>query len=107
MPDGQSLQFDLSPKGLPVMESLELSVTGLGELKNPLKIWFEGKSMYMGMHYMLQSATKSQFPGQKIFQGIIPVCSVDQEMVWLLNVDVPYKNQMLNIQFRMKPITGA
>lgn len=106
IPNGQSFTFDLVPKGLPVMESLALSVTGLEGVKEPLKVWFEGKNMYMGMHYMLPVLIKPQLHDQQDFQGIIPVCSLDKEMVWLLNFDIPIKNNVFNIQFQLKPMSG-
>ena len=98
--------FDLLPKGLPAMAPLVLSITGLGNVKESLKVWFEGKNMHMGMHYMLPATNKSQLYDQKVFQGMIPVCSIDEEMVWLLNVDIPIQNHIFNIQFQLKPMSG-
>ena len=99
MPDGQMLLFVIEPNSLPAMEPLRLSVTGGAILKNPFKVWFEGKNMNMGRHYMLLDHNKNQAFDKKIFKGMIPVCSIDNEMVWLLNVEVALKNQLFKIQF--------
>lgn len=106
MPGGQTLEFDIAPKGLPVMEPLMLNVKGVGNDNNSMVAWFEGKSMNMGKHYMFPATIKSQLPDQKVLQGMIPVCSIDKEMVWLLNVDIPIQNQIYNIQFQLKPMSG-
>lgn len=106
LPNGLALLFNLEPKGLPVMDPLVLTINGLEFIEEPLKVWFEGKSMNMGIHYMLPSPISSRVPGEYIFNGMIPVCSIDKNMVWLLNVDVPIKSQVFNIQFQLKSILG-
>ena len=107
IPNGQTLSFHLEPKGLPVMEPLMLSVAGLGAIKkSALKVWFEGKSMNMGVHYMLPAPINNKFSDQMIFKGMIPVCSIDKEMVWLLNVDISINSQAFKIQFQLKPSFG-
>lgn len=103
----QSLIFKLGPKGLPAMEPLFLSIKGLNSPQNSLKVWFEGRDMDMGTHYMLpisqkDESTKSFYK----FKGMIPVCSVDTKMVWLLITEFMYENKRHQIQFQLNTFSN-
>jgi hypothetical protein len=101
MSDGQILLFDLVPKGLPAMEPLMLTITGSGLNQKPLKIWFEGKDMNMGKHFMLPVTSQNQLSNAVSFKGMIPVCTLDKDMQWLLNIELTDKHQLYHIQFQL------
>lgn len=99
-----NLSFQLTPLGVPAMEPLLLKITGLDGLALThamVKVWFEGKDMYMGQHFMLpvQEETVKDLvhsSGELAFQGMIPVCSLDENMVWRLVVELPLSFEQAN-----------
>ena len=57
----------------------------------------------MGTHYMLpvsKQADSMNVPYR--FQGMIPVCTMDSGMVWLLNAEFIDKSQLYQVQFQLK-----
>tara|TARA_R110001592_G_scaffold61350_4_gene186947 strand:- start:5354 stop:5809 length:456 start_codon:yes stop_codon:yes gene_type:complete len=94
--------FKLEPKGFPAMEPLFLSVHGLNDIKNNLKIWFEGKGMNMGIHYMLPIPDQVEpiYTSYR-YKGMIPVCTIDSKMVWLLKTEFVYEGNLHQIQFQL------
>jgi hypothetical protein len=91
------LRFHLSPPGLPAMEPLTLSITSsdnLDHIASSVRVWFEGVDMNMGQHFMLPVPENSlgNISGsvsQLSFTGMIPVCTIDEKMIWRLVVDLP------------------
>jgi len=96
-----SLSFHLTPIGIPAMESLYLTIAGLegfDDAHRMLKVWFEGKDMYMGQHFMLpvqqQAAQElTNLSNSITLSGMIPVCSVDENMRWRLVVELPLEQE--------------
>ena len=96
-----SLSFQLTPNGTPAMEPLYLTIAGLegfDDAHRVLKVWFEGKNMYMGQHFMLpvqEPAAKgiAHLNDALSLRGMIPVCSVDENMVWRLVVELPLEQE--------------
>jgi len=83
-----SLDFTLSPLGLPVLEPLFLSVKSLhlniNELNN-FKVWFEGRDMDMGKHFFQLNVENLPSKATHISgTGMIPICMIDSNMVWRL-----------------------
>ena len=106
--DNHKIIFNLEPKGLPVMELLTLSIEGLSDSQNILKIWFEGMGMSMGTHFMLPVSNNNDSFNNYLtnFKGMIPVCSIDAQMLWLLNVQFKHKSQLYLVQFQLKTISS-
>jgi hypothetical protein len=96
--DSQVLHFKLSPPDAPPMEPLTLRVSGISGIHlqaNDIKVWFEGRDMSMGQHYMLPVVHHTQEASEvlleeRTFKGMIPICSVDESMVWRLVVEFPF-----------------
>jgi len=97
------LQFEvaMTPKGLPVLEPIRLAIKGQTPVIDASQwlVWFEGRDMEMGRHILVPSDDASQ--SQKSFLGIIPVCTVDENMVWLLNVQLSADNTVRRFVFAM------
>lgn len=100
MLEGGALLFNLVPGGLPVLEPLALTV----DLENierqqlqHFRAWFEGRDMNMGQHEL--SMNESPKLNQISSVGMIPVCVVDQAMVWRLNIQFEYQNEMTGLTF--------
>jgi hypothetical protein len=110
--DDHQVIFNLEPKGLPVMELLTLSldgisVEGLSNTQNILKVWFEGQDMSMGMHFMLPASNHdNSFDMAPKFKGMIPVCSIDTAMVWLLNAQFKYESHFYQVQFQLQTLSS-
>ncbi len=83
----------LNPMGLPAMEPLQLKMTGLDispENIKDMKLWFQGRDMYMGQHFLQPDLPKSIANEASMeFDGMIPVCTVDNNMVWQLVIEMP------------------
>lgn len=82
----------LAPEHVPAMEPLRLSLeleesSTLANL-GPILVWFAGRDMEMGLHFFEPDITSGMEAGsmRQDFVGMIPVCSVDASMVWLLNL---------------------
>jgi hypothetical protein len=110
--DNHEIIFNLEPKGLPVMELLSLSVDGisvegLSNAQNMLKVWFEGRDMSMGRHFMLPASNNDvSFNVAPKFKGMIPVCSIDTEMVWLLNAQFIHQSLLYQVQFQLQTLSS-
>jgi len=91
-----TLSFKITPKEIPAMEPLYLTITGFDGFANTshlIKVWFEGRDMSMGQHFMLPvqdgSLNDAHLNNRLTLSGMIPVCSVDQDMIWRLVVELP------------------
>lgn len=74
-------------------------------------LWFEGRDMDMGLHWLHSSNQLDQSNQQqtevakvqqsqiKSYQGMIPVCSVDEAMTWRLNVQVAWQGEVYRSVF--------
>jgi len=101
--DNQKIVFSLEPKGLPVMEIMTLSINGFHEAKKKIKIWFEGKDMNMGTHFMLPVSNEIESKDNSYhFRGMIPVCTIDSDMVWFLNAEFMEKSRFYQVRFKLK-----
>lgn len=99
------LSLSISPSGLPALEvlNLQLRVSGFGG-NAPAQVWFQGRDMDMGLHYF--SATTAPLMSETVateevddgvlekFQGMIPVCGIDRDMIWLLNVQYQHGGEV-------------
>ncbi len=87
------LTLELNPIGLPAMEPVQLKMTGLDispENLKDMKLWFQGRDMYMGQHFLqpvLQNSITNE--ASMVFDGMIPVCTVDNNMIWQLVIEMP------------------
>jgi len=69
----------------------------LSELENILA-WFEGRDMNMGQHFILFS-TENDMNSRINGTGMIPVCTIDENMVWRLIVQFTYQGQAMRVEF--------
>ena len=101
------LRFEFIPADLPAMEPFILLISTLsGEQirSGNIKIWFEGRDMNMGQHFMLPAQdqireTVKSGPEVLAFKGMIPVCTVDADMVWRLIIELSHAGSMQQIHF--------
>lgn len=87
--NGASLQ--VMPLG--IVEALNpvdlmMTVIGNAELRvSSFIVSFEGKTMDMGRHIMIPQKVADQQSTQFHFKGMIPVCSVDPSMAWVIIIE--------------------
>ncbi len=102
LPNNQEISFTLQPKRLLVMEMLSMRVDGF-DSNMKIKIWFEGRDMEMGKHYMQPVSNKSEsLPSTILYKGMIPVCSLNPQMIWVLNAEFMHENHLILVQFQLK-----
>ncbi len=98
------MTLSLTPDGLPALIPLRLAVSdssiAVQEAESWL-VWFEGRDMEMGVHQLLPepsglpvSKDASRSNNAVVFSGIIPICSVDSAMTWLLNVQFVWRAKL-------------
>jgi len=69
----------------------------LSKLEN-IFAWFEGRDMNMGQHFMLFPSEKNLFESIK-GAGMIPVCTIDTNMVWRLIIQFTYLGKGMRVEF--------
>ena len=93
-----TLQIQLQPPGLPAMVPLTLRVEAesLADVQM-VRAWFEGRDMDMGRHDLApipESDTTAI-----MWSGVIPVCSVNPQMVWQLKLLLQVQDEPQQIVF--------
>jgi len=101
-----ALQFrvSLSPEGLPALEPLTFRVRAESSLISEFEagaLWFDGKEMDMGLHWGQLQVTPDQ--NELRFKAMVPVCTIDREMVWRLNFQFEYESQRYRFVFDAHP----
>ncbi len=100
----EEVTFDLHllPLGLPPMQPLTLEIAGapaqLAAL-NVGELWFVGQSMDMGQHFLFP--VSDTVHDRLVFQGAIPVCSVDPNMRWQLMAELEWQGRAYHVVFRL------
>ena len=98
--DGTQLELALSPRGLPALEPLTLSISSsalsMNQVQN-IQVWFEGSNMEMGHHYFNLIYADNQVVGK----GMIPICTINLLMVWQMNVAFRYQGENQLISFEL------
>lgn len=100
--DGKPLLFRLRPDGLPALTPLNLEVQIDEQLasSSDWSAWFEGRSMDMGLHFLaLDEGHSTENAGLVHLSGMIPLCTVDAHMLWMLNVQFVYQNKRYRVLF--------
>jgi hypothetical protein len=69
-----------------------------------LKLWLEGRDMDMGRHYLIPQERIDDADTSILSQGMIPVCTVDPDMVWRMVVVFNYQGKRMQIHFDV-PVT--
>lgn len=101
--EGASVHFEIHPKRVPPLEPLKLIVKydSPTELKEPL-IWFSGRDMEMGVHFFQEVSTSESAESEssvRVFKGMIPVCTIDQRMVWQLHSQLTINHLRYEVVF--------
>ncbi len=99
------INFRISPEEIRALERFDLKVSVSGQASEKVSgliAWLEGRDMDMGTHFL--SLSESTFEAQKplIFSGVIPVCSIDDDMVWRLVVSFVYGGQVMQVNFELQ-----
>lgn len=81
---GRSIQFQLSPQTLPLMQALtaEVSLQGIEEVQSA-RVVVEGVNMFMGFQHTELSPQGQTLTGQLV----LPVCSMER-MEWTATVEL-------------------
>lgn len=93
-----TLRIQLQPQGLPAMVPLTLRVDTetLADVQI-VRAWFEGRDMDMGRHEL------APLPGNDttaiMWGGVIPVCSVNPQMMWQLKLLLQLRDEQQQIVF--------
>ena len=100
------LEVSLSPEGFPAMEPLVLQLKSsrinFKQIKH-FSAFFEGRDMEMGKHSL--SLSKPLESGVLLAKGLIPLCPMDPNMVWRLNIQFEYQEKMTSLQFEISSAT--
>jgi hypothetical protein len=110
-----SMTLSLNPTGLPALTPLQLSISKPSpsiEEARSWSVWFVGRDMDMGRHLMtpapIEGAEQGGHSGSGInsmqYTGMIPVCTVDRSMMWLLNVQFAWRSELYRF---VLPASGA
>ena len=100
-----SMTLSLNPAGLPALTSLQLSISERSsaiEEAQSWSVWFVGRDMDMGRHLMTLApqvgAEKGEYAESGVdsmqYTGMIPVCTVDRSMMWLLNIQFAWRSEL-------------
>lgn len=103
--DGLDMSLDMSPRHLPPLEPVQLTVVSPATLKAlNMLTWFEGQDMDMGRHYLSEGASSNGLENTSTmtFRGMIPVCTVDQDMIWQLHLRVEADAQLHEYVFNLQ-----
>lgn len=93
-----TLRIQLQPQGLPAMVpmTLRVDVESLANVQM-VRAWFEGRDMDMGRHEL------APLPGNDttaiMWGGVIPVCSVNPQMMWQLKLLLQVQGKQQQIVF--------
>ena len=77
------ISVEVTPKNFPAFKPLSVKVTVENPLVSGIEVSLQGKDMFMG-----PNTTFLTNNGQGLWSGssVIPVCSVDINMIWLVNI---------------------
>ena len=89
------------PANLPPMQNLSFEVKHRGETDvTMMRLWLTGRDMYMGQHYF--EAANSAGLAVTQFRGMIPLCTQDARMVWLVNLEIKIEGTLYLLQAELK-----
>lgn len=99
-----ALETTLSPAGLPELQPLQMTIRS--DAESGVKFdswfaWFEGRDMDMGRHFFRVPVGRSSSDGVEM-SGMIPVCSVDRQMVWRLAVQFRHNHQLYRLNYELQ-----
>lgn len=80
------VSVSVSPKAFPAFKPIAFSVN-VDRPIDEITISLQGKEMYMGLNQAVLVRNGSQWQGE----GMIPVCSVDSNMIWLVIITLSGK----------------
>lgn len=100
--ENQTLTINLNPKPLEALKPLSLKISGQNKNDVNFKVWFEGRDMFMGQHYLIPENIDLETQ-ETLFSGMLPVCTSGEEMIWRLNIEFSHKSEKKRIQFDVKP----
>ena len=95
---GQPVTLSLLPIGLPTMAPLTLTIKDKGLDLDDVMIWIDGKNMDMGRHFFQPESEKQ---GARTYKGMIPLCTLGDDMVWEMSIVFSMDGQSLQYDFEM------
>lgn len=102
LPGGGSVQFEITPKNIPLLKPMTLDVTVTGEEVASVEVDFAGVSMNMGFNRTkLEGADAGKFSGTVT----LPVC-VRNRMDWEADVMLATDAGIIVAPFRFETIKG-
>lgn len=107
---GGLLTIQLSPNGLPALQPLTLGLSSSDILLHKTEAWVDGKDMDMGRHYFEPQDISVQAENgvqTQSFKGMIPLCSIDQNMIWRLHLVIPVGEKWEELIFDMPSVGHA
>ncbi len=100
LPGGGSVQFEITPKNIPLLKPMALDVTVTGEAVDSVEVDFAGVSMNMGFNRTrLKAADAGKFSGNIT----LPVC-VRNSMEWEADVMLKTDAGIIVAPFRFETI---
>lgn len=97
----QAITLTPLPANLPPMQNLSFQVKHVGQAHITMtRLWLTGRDMYMGEHYFGIPSNKG--PAVTQFRGMIPLCTQDARMVWLVNLEMKIEGTLYLLQAELK-----
>ena len=101
------LNVKSTPSEIRALERFQLSVSVPGSEAaeiTELIVWVEGRDMDMGKHFLnLPEAGFSLHDGVSV-SGVIPVCTIDVNMVWRLVMSFKHRGKLINVNLDLKTL---
>ena len=103
LPGGGRLEMEITPRPIPLVKPLQVSVRLSGITADKLEIDFAGRSMSMGYN---RQPLVADAPGRYLGQAMLPVC-VTGRMAWQATLVIDSAGQKIAIPFLFDaPIAG-
>ncbi len=96
LPQGGRLEFSITPRPIPVLQSLRVEVDLSGVEAKKVEVDFAGESMNMGFN---RSQLAPAGGGRHVGETSLPVC-VSGRMTWVATVIVETERQRIAVPFR-------
>ena len=97
----RDLSIQLFPFPVRALEPVYLKVRNSHPDITIVKSWFEGVDMDMGRHFFIPDK-KSSDENLQAFKGMIPVCTLDENMDWKLMLEMKVDSVLYTFQFNLQ-----
>jgi hypothetical protein len=98
--DGLDVHLGINPAAIEPLERFQITLSIVSNepdaLEDPLA-WVEGRDMEMGQHFMSGFGNKIDPKTEVVLTGMVPICTVDANMVWRFVLDFRYQGKLIRV----------